>query len=226
MKILIVDDDAVARMSLASILSAAGATPVQAEDGEQAWDLLASGLRPALCCTDVNMPRLDGIGLLRRASGHPVLRHLPFVLISAVADQQTLQAAVEHGARGYVLKPFLVAQTRGTVEAVLRERRTQRSEHFLETRRRLGGELSMLEHELVALRDALWALANGEALADDGFAALASQARRLGLWRCAALLEEALAPGVAAGSRDLLLREAAWLAGDQLEELRQLAPAP
>src|SRR5688572_4297841 len=97
MKLLVADDDGVARLVLARTLEGLGAEVLQATDGEAAWALLAGGLRPALCCCDVHMPRLDGMGLLRRARRHPVLKDLPFVLVSSAADHGTLDDAVAAG---------------------------------------------------------------------------------------------------------------------------------
>jgi two-component system chemotaxis response regulator CheY len=56
MKILIVDDHEVARMSLSNSLGARGGI-VKAEDGEAAWRLLEDGVRPSLCRCDVVMPK-------------------------------------------------------------------------------------------------------------------------------------------------------------------------
>ena len=85
MRILLVDDDPITRLALGRILRDVATELVEAEDGEQAWALLQQGLRPLVCCCDVAMPRLDGIGLLRRAAGDCVLDDLPFGLISSAA---------------------------------------------------------------------------------------------------------------------------------------------
>lgn len=214
MRILIVDDDPVTRLALGRILREAASEVVEAQDGEQAWTLLVQGLRPLVCLSDVAMPHLDGIGLVRRAAADPVLDDLPFILVSSAAEQGTLAAAVDAGAQGYVLKPFLATHTLAAVAAAARHVKEARAEHFLVTRRRLGLTLEALARQLTALRDAVQAAGPGPA------PDLAAQARELGLWRCAALLEAPHAPQHAARVR----AEAACLVDDQLRAMVQLAP--
>jgi len=221
MKLLVVDDDDVARQVLAHTLEGLGVEVVQATDGEQAWELLAGGLRPALCCCDVVMPRLDGLGLLRRARRHPVLKDLPFVLVSAAADHGTLDDAVAAGVTGYILKPFLAVQSRAVVEAALRQARSARSEHFLVTRRRLGIGLDVLEQRLNALLAAATTCVGPGQSCD--LRSLLAASQELGLWRCAALLQDALA--AKPDAVQLLLHEVVRLVEEQLADLGQLVPS-
>jgi len=228
MKILIVDDDEAARGALARLLRSVG-TIVPAADGEEAWDLLQGGLRAAICCCDVGMPRLDGIGLLRRVRAHPVLNELPFVLVSVAADRATVDSASAAGADGYLLKPFLAVQTRCTVERLLRQRRATQAEHFLVTRRRLDATLAGLERMLEQLqRDAFDCIQTLEAGAAPQPAAAADLRRlhgamlHLGLWRGAELLREGLQPDTSGQARLLAVRECGHLVGDQLRSLRWL----
>lgn len=228
MKILIVDDDEVARISLSGLLRPLGAELVLAGDGEEAWALIEGGLRPSLCCSDVLMPGMDGLALLERMRAHPVLRDLPFILISAAADRATVQKAVAAGVAGYVLKPFLAVQTRCTVDRVLREHQATLSEHFLVTRRRLDLDLDALEKVLLRLRDDVQTCAAALQAASDhdvGAAPLQrlhSAAVLLGLYRGAELLREAMEPQTAPEARLLAVREVSHLVSDQLLALRRL----
>lgn len=230
MKILIVDDDEIARISLTNILGHSGSEIVQAEDGEQAWKLLEDGLRPALCCSDVVMPHLDGLGLLARTRSHVVLKDLPFVLISSAADRQTVETAISHGVAGYILKPFLAVQTRATVDRVVRERRSARAEHFLVTRRRLDVTLERLEQMLALFRTEAQGLV--QTLAGPGATDVVKELQRLhgsslvlGLWQVATFLNAAMGDDVTPADRLLAVREAERLVDEQLEDLTQLAPA-
>jgi two-component system chemotaxis response regulator CheY len=110
-RIMIVDDDVVARMMLMHMVDTSGAFDiVEAEDGEQAWKLLLSGSVPALCFCDLRMPRLSGTGLLTRVRADSRMAGLPFVLVSAAADGETVQRAAALGADGYIVKPFQAGQ--------------------------------------------------------------------------------------------------------------------
>lgn len=231
MKILIVDDDEIARMSLTNILGGSDVSIVQAEDGEQAWQLLQDGLRPDVCCCDVMMPRLDGLGLLARTRAHPILKDLPFVLVSSAADRETVQTAIAGGVAGYILKPFLAVQTRGTIDRVVRERRAAIAEHFLVTRRRLAVDLEQLTRLLEKLRadtaqcgQALADAQAAEALRASWLQRLHSGTLVLGLTRAAALLKDVMAEGAEAEARALVVQEVGRLVDDQLRDVKQLAP--
>jgi two-component system, chemotaxis family, chemotaxis protein CheY len=196
-KVLLVDDDQIARMSLSNIVSGMPgvAGVVEAEDGEQAWALLAAGLRPALCCCDIRMPRLDGLGLLQRVRGHRVLRHLPMVLISSASDRETVQTAIAGGVAGYILKPFLAAQTRSTLQRVLCDRQATESEPVHVTRRRLGLDGEQLRGLLRDLQDAAAAAhprRTRGGTSTGQLRPLHDAAVQLGLWRGAGLLAEAM----------------------------------
>lgn len=113
MKVLVVDDDVVARMMLMHQIDHCGQYEiVEAEDGEEAWRRLADGLRPGIMFCDLRMPNLDGMGLLARVRADPALAALPVVLVSAAADGDTLSEAGRLGADGYIVKPFAAGQVR------------------------------------------------------------------------------------------------------------------
>ena len=230
-KILIVDDDEIARMALTnSVRGLPGvADIVEAADGEQAWSLLDAGLRPALCCGDIMMPRLDGLGLLQRTRAHPVLRDLPMVLISSASDRETVNSAISGGVSGYILKPFLAVQTRATLDRVLRERCATEAEQVQATRRRLalepeqlGGMLNGLLKDLAACQLAM------QANADE----VQSQLRRLyagvldmGLWRGATLLNDLLGAGTPPASGTLVIEEVTRLVDNRLAAVSNVGTA-
>ncbi len=140
MKLLIVDDDEISRTVLASMLGGAGLFEEiqEATDGEGAWTLLQDGLRPALCCCDLQMPRLDGLGLLHRARENGLLSYLPFLMISSAADKASVTEAAKMGASGFIVKPFSAAAVQRTVEKIVKESRLGLEESVRETCQRLG----------------------------------------------------------------------------------------
>ena len=75
-----------------------------AEDGAQAWDLIRER-RPEAVLTDIRMPVLDGIGLMRRTAELPPPERPLFVIVSGYADFRYAQEAVRLGAFDYLLKP-------------------------------------------------------------------------------------------------------------------------
>ena len=112
-RILIVDDMPAVRMILRNMLETAGYSDlVEAEDGEQAWELLKASVDVAgvpavrLIVSDWNMPGMTGIELLRAVRSDPALRHLPFLIITAEGDGSHLDEASAAGVTDYVVKPF------------------------------------------------------------------------------------------------------------------------
>ena len=102
-RVLVVDDDARAREAVAHLLEDEGYDASVARDGEEATGLLTS-LRPDLVLTDLNMPRLDGRGLLQRVQQE--LPGTPVIVLSARAGGP---AAIEGlGAAGFFTKPVRV----------------------------------------------------------------------------------------------------------------------
>lgn len=107
MKVLVVDDDVVSRMVLMHLVDACGEFEiVEAEDGEDAWQQLAAGLRPAICFCDLRMPRLSGMALLARVRADTRIAAMPFVLVTSANDSATVDRANGLGADGYLVKPF------------------------------------------------------------------------------------------------------------------------
>jgi two-component system chemotaxis response regulator CheY len=107
MKVLVVDDDVVSRMVLMHLIDACGKFEIlEAEDGEDAWQQMAGGLRPAICFCDLRMPRLSGMDLLARVKSDSALGAMPFVLVTSANDSETVGQAEGLGVDGYLVKPF------------------------------------------------------------------------------------------------------------------------
>lgn len=107
MKVLVVDDDVVSRMVLMHLIDACGKFEIlEAEDGEDAWQQMAGGLRPAIVFCDLRMPRLSGMDLLARVKADPSFGGMPFVLVTSANDSATVGQAENLGVDGYLVKPF------------------------------------------------------------------------------------------------------------------------
>ncbi|HOX13542.1 MAG TPA: helix-turn-helix domain-containing protein [Spirochaetia bacterium] len=91
-----------------------------AEDGAQAWDLLRSRRAEAVL-TDVRMPLVDGIELMRKASDLPLPERPLFVIVSGYADFRYAQEAVRLGAFDYLLKPVEDEALEGTMRRAAAE---------------------------------------------------------------------------------------------------------
>lgn len=104
-RILVVDDSAAVRQSVAYVLDQAGYEIVQAVDG-------ADGLRKLdgstfdLIVTDVNMPNMDGIELTRQVRTLEAYKFTPVVVLTTESQQDKMTAGKEAGATGWIVKPF------------------------------------------------------------------------------------------------------------------------
>ncbi len=112
-RVMVVDDDVVSRMMLMHLVDSCGHYEIaEAEDGEDAWRQLSDGLQPAIVFCDLRMPNLSGMCLLARVRADAALAAMPFVLVSAASDAETMAEAGRLGANGYIVKPFALEQVR------------------------------------------------------------------------------------------------------------------
>jgi len=117
-RILIVDDSASILQVERLVLSEAGYEVVQATDGQDALAKL-NGTPMHLVLTDLNMPRLDGIGLIRAIRTNPVHRLVPVVMVTTESKDAKKQEGKAAGATGWIVKPFTPEQLLAVVKKVI-----------------------------------------------------------------------------------------------------------
>ena len=103
--ILVVDDTRSMRKMVAAVLENAGYDVAEAGDGIEALDL-AKGRRFDLVVTDHNMPRMDGVTLVRELRGITDYDHVALIVLSTEVDPAVKQKGREAGATGWMAKPF------------------------------------------------------------------------------------------------------------------------
>jgi len=112
MRILVVDDFSTMRRIIKNILRQLGFTNIiEADDGSTAWELLNKE-RVDFVISDWNMPQMPGIDLLRKVRGSEELAALPFLMVTAEAQQENIIEAVQAKVSNYIVKPF-TAETLG-----------------------------------------------------------------------------------------------------------------
>ncbi|GGH28853.1 hypothetical protein GCM10007036_38350 [Alsobacter metallidurans] len=104
-KILVADDDPIMREFAVLHMSSPQVIVETAEDGQQAWDMLEQGDFD-LAMLDLDMPRLDGLGLIMRIRADERLAALPVVVATGRDDLFAIDRAYEVGATSYVTKPI------------------------------------------------------------------------------------------------------------------------
>ena len=115
--IMTVDDSASVRQMVSFTLRSAGYEVVEAADGGQALERLKAPLH--LILTDLNMPRVDGIELVKRVRADPVHKYVPIVLLTTESQESKKQAGRAAGATGWMVKPFQAEQLLAVVKKVL-----------------------------------------------------------------------------------------------------------
>jgi two-component system chemotaxis response regulator CheY len=116
--IMTVDDSPSMRMLLRVALGDLGYHVQEAEDGEHALEQLSGG-RPDLLITDINMPRLDGFGLIERLRAKPEYRDLPILVLTTESSDEKKQRARSAGATGWIVKPFHPEKLAAAIRRVL-----------------------------------------------------------------------------------------------------------
>jgi len=101
--IFLVDDSATMLMSLKGTLEIGGFSVTTAGDGEAALTKLKGGFKPDLIITDINMPRMDGIALIKEA--RKMLRFTPILALTTESQQAKRDEAKHIGATGWLVKP-------------------------------------------------------------------------------------------------------------------------
>lgn len=116
--IMTVDDSPSMRMLLRAALTDLGYDVLEAEDGVQALERL-DGVEPDLLITDINMPRLDGFGLIEKVREQDRHRNLPILVLTTESSDEKKQRARSAGATGWIVKPFHPEKLAAAIRRVL-----------------------------------------------------------------------------------------------------------
>ncbi len=116
--ILAVDDSASMRQMVRFTLEGAGYTVMQAADGVEALNI-AKTQGADLVLTDVNMPHMDGISLVRELRALDSYKFVPMLVLTTESGSDTKQRGKAAGATGWIVKPFNPEQLLATIARVL-----------------------------------------------------------------------------------------------------------
>ena len=117
-KILAVDDSASMRQMVLFTLQSAGYEVVEAADGQQALDL-AKGTTFDLVLSDVNMPVMDGIQLLKQLRQLDAYKYTPILMLTTETSDDKKMAGRGAGVSGWVVKPFNPDKLLATIKKVI-----------------------------------------------------------------------------------------------------------
>ncbi|HAC33807.1 MAG TPA: response regulator [Gammaproteobacteria bacterium] len=117
-KILAADDSASMRQMVSFTLKSKGHEIIQAVDGQEALTMAQRGAVD-LVLTDLNMPKMDGLTLIRQLRKLPDYRFTPILMLTTEADASRKQEGKAVGATGWIVKPFNPEQLLKTIDRVL-----------------------------------------------------------------------------------------------------------
>ncbi len=117
-KILAVDDSASMRQMVSFTLKGAGYEVVEAVDGVDAL-AKAKGVKLDLVISDVNMPNMDGITLIKELRAIADFKFIPMLMLTTESTGEKKQEGKAAGATGWIVKPFNPDQLLATVKKVL-----------------------------------------------------------------------------------------------------------
>ena len=118
LSVLVVDDQMSIRALVKQALAALGVkNVVDAPDGEEALRILKMR-QIHLIISDLNMPRMDGLQLLKAVRADPVLKQIGFIMLTSRGEVELVKEAIGAGVNNYLTKPFAIGLLRKKIESV------------------------------------------------------------------------------------------------------------
>jgi len=121
--VLLVEDEEQLRRVMKDLLQREGYTVAEARDGIQALDEVDRHA-PDVIILDLNLPGLDGYGVLAQLRSRPATREIPVMVLTAKGDEDNEVRVFELGADDFVTKPFRARSLTARLEAVLSRHRS------------------------------------------------------------------------------------------------------
>lgn len=118
--IFIVDDSATILLSISSILSKAGYAVEKAANAEEALKRFKAGAKVDLLLTDLNMPGMNGIELIREVRKLAAYKFVPILFLTTESQQAKKVEAKAAGASGWIVKPATADELLSTIKLVIR----------------------------------------------------------------------------------------------------------
>ncbi len=111
MRVLSVDDSSMVRKIIKGAVEVLDGELLEASDGIEALELLEEEYKSVdLILLDWNMPRLDGMEVLKRLKGDRRFRSIPVMMVTTESERENIVRAIQHGAVHYLVKPFTIEE--------------------------------------------------------------------------------------------------------------------
>lgn len=119
-KVLIVDDDSNNRLCLSDFLEYQDFNVLSAENGLAGLQLTKK-FQPDLILCDINMPKLDGYGFLKRLRADAATANIPFIFMTGLDSSASRSQAMRLGANDYLVKPVRLTKLLATINACIKK---------------------------------------------------------------------------------------------------------
>ena len=150
-QILLVEDEDILATIIEDALDTAGYQVTLAEDGQAAWEILQAGqIHFETILLDREMPRMDGMELLRKLKSSPNYNSIPVIMETAACDARSVQEGLDEGAYYYLTKPFQPALMLSIVNAAVQQFRDY--QELQENARRAERPFAFLEQGVFRFR--------------------------------------------------------------------------
>ena len=127
-RILVIEDDPAVRGLIVDTIRLKGWQPLEASDGEMGVRTAETELPDLILC-DIQMPKMDGYGVLHCLRENKLTAALPFIFLSGLGEKPKVRKGMESGADDYIVKPFTVQELIGAIEARLQKQAAFRVAH-------------------------------------------------------------------------------------------------
>ncbi len=117
--VLLVEDSPSAAQMMRRFLELEGFLLTVAAKRDEVVDALRKTPPPDMMLVDVTLPDISGYDILKRVRGHPMLKHIPIIMMTASASRNDVLSALADGANGYITKPFEFDVLLKSIKAVL-----------------------------------------------------------------------------------------------------------
>lgn len=122
-KILVVDDMSTMRKILKNMLNKMGHQNIQeAEDGQPAWEMIQNAHKDGqpfdFIVSDWNMPVMSGLELIKKIRESEEFKALPFLMVTAEAEQSNVVIAVKAGVSNFIVKPFSAVTLKEKIDKI------------------------------------------------------------------------------------------------------------
>lgn len=121
-RVLVVDDSALIHQMYRLVMNRYNCTIVDAMNGQEALDILAVQNDIQLILLDINMPVMNGVQFMEKASASGIVRNIPVIIISTEGKEEDTIRGLKFGARGYLKKPFHPSQLHEIIDTIFKTR--------------------------------------------------------------------------------------------------------